>query len=704
VDEGERRTGWRGHPGKRLASAIVLVLAATGCPKKHESSAADGEPAPSTSVSTGASASITVTSATPSTSSDVVSHASPYAGDAGAPVVGAGTVDGAALRAKHKARLSVATPVTLLKGGTPLELGRRLCEAVVPQRPKDTPILLKPNIGGFDWFKDPAKYGGDNGVFGRTTDPEFVRGVIRCLRARGHTKITVAEGWGATHKDWVRLVDVSGYAAMAKEENVLLVAMDDDGVFDVELDQPGKPLAISGMEKTTVPTLLMPKVLADHLDHGLYISLPKVKTHRFGVVSMAVKGMQGTVMTSDGAPAFRQKSRMHRELNALLKSGGGPGKKETPEYRLAYVAALEAFAQRMADVLEIEAPDVVLAEGAPAMGGDGFQRLWPSAEMVAIGGENAVLVDRVGAELLGLFHNESLGRELLGHPTSPIIEVAAKRFGLDLDSKDVVKVVGDGADLLSSPRPVHYVSLAGFVLQSDGIPAPPIDAPPPKKKGASDVVTAPIVHAAAVGTDVVTIDGKSDEPVWARAVPAVWESDWSGEDTGIVTHAKLAWSSDALYAFFDLEGAGFNVDQTLPTNVERPKLYVEDCVEMFVTPDPKMPRHYYEIELGPFGHWFDINVNLTAKVAKEREDIEWSSDAIIGTTRDTNAHTATIEVKIPSKAIVRALTAGARLPLGLFRMEGKGKRSYLAWSPTRTKSPNFHVPEAFGTLVLDAPP
>ena len=34
-------------------------------------------------------------------------------------------------------------------------------------------------------------------------------------------------------------------------------------------------------------------------------------------------------------------------------------------------------------------------------------------------------------------------------------------------------------------------------------------------------------------------------------------------------------------------------------------------------------------------------------------------------------------------------------------MKGKGTRLYLAWSPTKTAKPNFHVPEAFGTLVLD---
>ena len=47
------------------------------------------------------------------------------------------------------------------------------------------------------------------------------------------------------------------------------------------------------------------------------------------------------------------------------------------------------------------------------------------------------------------------------------------------------------------------------------------------------------------------------------------------------------------------------------------------------------------------------------------------------------------------------LAPDARLPLGLFRMEGQHARAYLAAFPTRTPKPNFHVPDAFGTLVLD---
>ena len=204
------------------------------------------------------------------------------------------------------------------------DLGQRLCEAVVPRsRPRRRPPA-SPTWAASTGSRTPRD-DGDDGVRGRTTDPEFVRGVVRCLKARGHDRITIAEGWGATHKDWERARATSpGYAAMAREEHVPLVAMDDDGVFDVEGDQPGKPLGIRGMESDARAHAALAQAARRHLAHGLFLSLPKIKAHRFGVSSMAMKGMQGTVMLSDKSPAFQQKWRMHRELNPYLdarKSG-----------------------------------------------------------------------------------------------------------------------------------------------------------------------------------------------------------------------------------------------------------------------------------------------------------------------------------------------------------------------------------------------
>jgi hypothetical protein len=607
--------------------------------------------------------------------------------DAEAPVMTGGEVDGNALRARNKARLAAdKAPVVVLqsKDAHPArDLGQRLCEAVVPKKPASTPILLKPNMGGFDWFKDPATHDGDDGVRGRTTDPEFVRGVIRCLKARGHDHITIAEGWGATHKDWVHLIDVTGYAQMAREEHVPLVAMDDDGVFDVEGDQPGKPLGIRGMEATHVPTLLVPKILADTLAHGIFISLPKIKAHRFAVFSLSIKGMQGTVMLSDKAPAFHNKWRMHRELNPWLDA-----QKKGHEDRAVYVAAIETFAERIADVLEVEAPDVVLAEGAPAEGGDGFEKLWPSAERFAVGGTNPILVDRVGAQLLGLWDNKDLARELGGHATSPLLETAAKRFGVDIASP---AVTGDGAALLSAPRPVHFIGMASFAIHSTA--SPPAAAP------ASPPVDRPVVHAANLGGDTILVDGHALDAAWARATPVTWDTDTAGHPTSVVTHVRFVHSPAGLFTLWELEGAALdNTDLTRSPEAARPKLYEEDCVELFFTPDPKRPRHYFETELGPFAHFFDVAVDLDAHTS----DTKWSSGVTVRATQDKAAHRATIEAELVSaQYLPPVVVPGARLPIGLFRMEGKAPRRYLAFSPPRTEKPNFHVPEAFGALVID---
>lgn len=597
---------------------------------------------------------------------DTTTAASPARGN-GPHVTVKSTVDGAALRRSHRARLAADhSAVTVLAGGTPLELGQRLCEQVVPQRPAATPVLIKPNLGGFDWFKDPKRTHGDDGVKGRITDPEFVRGIVRCLKARGHDHITIADGFTGKAADWQRLVKVSGYDAMARAEGVALVALDDDGVFDTTGSLPGKPLGITGMADTHVPTLLVPKLLAEHLDGGLYISAPKLKAHRFAVFSLGIKAMQGTTMYADASPAFHQKWRSHRELDRALAAI----KQHAPDARARYVKALELFAERMVDILEVEAPDVELVEGAPAMGSDGFQHLVPTAENVAIGGTNVVVVDRVAAQYLGLWDNAELATQLGGHKTSPLLEVAAARFGLDLTAP---ALTGDGAKLLASPRPAHLVAMAGFELGAHvgELHATHVDTPP-------------------------VIDGKLDD-AWAKATPLAFATDWRGRAGQPPSRVRVLWSQRALYFLFELDDTGLHTDRARPIDRERIDLYEEDCVEIMVAPDPGNREHYYEIELGPYGHFFDLDVDR----AHKRSDSAWSSHPRIATTQDPAHRRAVIEVAFEAPELVAALRGGAALPIGIYRMEGERPRRYLAAFPTHTAKPNFHVPSAFGTLVLD---
>lgn len=672
------------HPPSLVA--LVAVLAA-GCGKREPDPAPAPAPAPRPPVADPAPL---PAKPRPPVTADSVTAASPGAGSGSGFAVTASAsapiVDGAALRERHRARLSAdRSAVTALTGDTPGDLGQRICEAVVPVRPPATPVLIKPNLGGFNWFKNPATHRGDDGVKGRTTDVEFTRGIVRCLKARGHTKITIADGFTGKATDWNRLIKINGYAVMAKDEGVALVALDDDGVFDVQGDTPGKPLVISGVEKTNVPTLLVPKLVAEHLSHGLFISAPKLKTHRFSVFSVGIKGMQGTVMFSDKSPAFHQKWRSHRELDKALKAI----KNGEPNGRALYVKALEIFAERMVDVMELEAPDAVLVEGTPAMDGDGFDELYPRPENIALGGTNIVTVDRVAAQYLGLWDNPDLAAELGGHRTSPLLEVAAKRLGLDLTT---VEITGDGAALVQRPQRAHFHGMAGFGIGCPGS-TPEGACTEIQPAGAKQDL-----HAPRLAGNPPVIDGLADEP-WGNATPFEFATDWAGRGTKTSTRVRALWSNKALYLLFELDGLGFNTDRTRPADVERIDLYEEDCIEVFLAPDPAVRKRYAEIEVGPFGHWFDLLVDRTGK--KVTSNTAWNAGLTIGTTRDEAKRHATIEIAITAPELVKALVADARLPIGLYRMEGKSPRQYLAGFPTRTPKPSFHVPDAFGALVLD---
>ena len=320
------------------------------------------------------------------------------------------------------------------------------------------------------------------------------------------------------------------------------------------------------------------------------------------------------------------------------------------------------------------------------MSGDGFSLLLPEQPgMLAIGGTNPVLVDRVGAELLGLWDNAELAGELGGHRTSPLIEVAAKRFGVDLANPEVT---GDGAALLATPRPARLIAMAGFELGGD---------PPGEVVAPARIVSTLHAHAVA---EPPAIDGAIDD-AWAAATPLAFSTDWAGHATKTPTRVRALWSPRGLYLLWELDAASTFTDLKHPIAEERVDLYEENCVELFLVPDAANKQRYFEIELGPFGHYFDI---LVDRARKPRADTAWSAGLRIGTARDEAHQHAVIEVAIEAPDVVAALAAGRALPLGLYRMEGQGKRQYLAAFPTRTPRPSFHVPEAFGTLVLNPRP
>jgi Carbohydrate family 9 binding domain-like len=265
-------------------------------------------------------------------------------------------------------------------------------------------------------------------------------------------------------------------------------------------------------------------------------------------------------------------------------------------------------------------------------------------------------------------------------------------------------------------RPFILLFICGALWSCDEGPPHGGSAAPAPETAASPSVQAPAtpqtrpplakgsrVPAAALrpGGSVV-IDAEFDDEVWRRAPIVRWDSDYAGLPTGVVTEAQLAWTAEALFVAWSLEGVGSNSNAERPVGVEHPRLYLEDCVELFIAPHASEPRRYFEIEVGPLGHFFDLAVDRVAQ--PPTHDVAWSAGLEIATKRNAGKGTARIEVAIRARELSPILKSGVVVPLGLFRIDGKDPRRYLAWRPPRTSKPNFHVPKAFGRLVLEAPP
>ncbi len=69
------------------------------------------------------------------------------------------------------------------------------------------------------------------------------------------------------------------------------------------------------------------------------------------------------------------------------------------------------------------------------------------------------------------------------------------------------------------------------------------------------------------------------------------------------------------------------------------------------------------------------------------------------------SHSWAAELAIPMKVLTAHFDPAAVWRTNFYRIEGsKEPRFYMAWQPTNTPAPNFHVPSAFGKLRFAAAP
>ena len=128
-------------------------------------------------------------------------------------------------------------------------------------------------------------------------------------------------------------------------------------------------------------------------------------------------------------------------------------------------------------------------------------------------------------------------------------------------------------------------------------------------------------------------------------------------------------------------------------------LWDRDVCELFLAPDARRPEHYFEFEAAPTGEWLDFEL----RQLPDRRETNQDYRSGMTTSARVAADSFTLALRVPWAGLPSAPRAGDRWRANLYRCVGAGpSRGYLAWRPTETPRPNFHVPHKFGRLLFEA--
>jgi hypothetical protein len=188
-----------------------------------------------------------------------------------------------------------------------------------------------------------------------------------------------------------------------------------------------------------------------------------------------------------------------------------------------------------------------------------------------------------------------------------------------------------------------------------------------------------------------------DHPAWRRSQPIQITRKWSGEAAPASRHAeaRIIWCEDSLVVRFvcgQHEPLVVNPEPQLDKKTIG--LWDRDVCEIFIAPNPDEPERYFEYEAAPTGEWVDLAIRL----APEGRQTDWKFCSGMSTASRVTDEELTTIIRIPWSGSLPKPKQGDGWRCNLFRCVGLGNERYLAWQPTYTPEPYFHVPEVFGRL------
>jgi len=207
----------------------------------------------------------------------------------------------------------------------------------------------------------------------------------------------------------------------------------------------------------------------------------------------------------------------------------------------------------------------------------------------------------------------------------------------------------------------------------------------------------------------IRLSAHDPAPEWRSAPPIRFSADWQGQrpDPELETEGRFLWLPSILYLRFTCRYRELFVFDDSDPNGRRDQLWERDVVEAFLQPPDLAAKSvalnstsryrafYKEFEIAPNGMWIDLDISPSGLV-NLKSGLKRSVHV------DEAKKTWATELAIPMNALTANFGSSAEWRANFFRVEGKLEpRTYMAWRPTHTPEPNFHVPESFGIFRFE---
>ena len=195
----------------------------------------------------------------------------------------------------------------------------------------------------------------------------------------------------------------------------------------------------------------------------------------------------------------------------------------------------------------------------------------------------------------------------------------------------------------------------------------------------------------------ISINAANPSAEWQLAKPIRFSQDWQGKnpDPALETEVRVLWTQVTLYLRFVCRYRELFVFPDSEASGRRDHLWDRDVAEAFLQHELAPQKYYKEFEIAPNGMWIDLDISPTGLA-------DLKSGLIRSVHVNEQKQIWSAEMSIPIKAIVAKFDPITVWRANFYRVEGRVEpRSYMAWQPTHTPEPNFHVPEKFGVLQFE---